>query len=195
MTEERFWAKVDASGDCWIWTGAKTSGGYGQSSYGHGSPAIAHRMAWELLCGPIPEGRQLDHLCRVKLCVNPDHLEPVTPAENMRRMFALRSHCKNGHPFSGDNLRLGTTRNGYTGRNCRTCLREAERRWRGPSTQESPSAINARRTECVHGHPFDEKNTRVVVFESGRVERHCKECTRQNVRNRRAALKEIAVNG
>ena len=190
MTEERFWDKVDASGDCWLWTGRTGNGGYGYCDWpGSPSPRVVHRIAWEILCGPIPEDHQLDHLCRVTRCLNPDHLEPVTAAENMRRMYALKSHCKNGHPFSGSNLRL-VPRAGHLDRFCRTCLRDATRRYREPtrSGNDSPATINSRRTECKNGHLFNEENTRVTHSKSGRVERHCKECSRQHVRNRRARL-------
>lgn len=78
-----FWAKVEKTSTCWLWTAGRTTGGYGQCY----SPAkgYAHRTAYELLVGAIPYGMTLDHLCRVRHCVNPAHLEPVTSAENTRR--------------------------------------------------------------------------------------------------------------
>jgi hypothetical protein len=87
---ERFWLKVDRQdqGECWRWTGA-VAGGYGRFWIGpgraRGRPVQAHRFAYELLVGPIPDGLTIDHLCLNKLCVNPAHMEPVTGAENSRR--------------------------------------------------------------------------------------------------------------
>jgi len=105
---DRFWPRVDAEGDCWSWLGARTQGGYGyawvDASHKH---VRAHRLAWELLVGPIPDGLVLDHLCRVRLCVNPDHLEPVTIGINSKRGFSpnivanrlgqLNPLCARGH--------------------------------------------------------------------------------------------------
>lgn len=85
---ERFWPKVERVEDgCWLWTASLTGDGYGRISLGgkFGPMGLAHRVAYELLVGPIPEGLELDHLCRVRRCVNPEHLEPVTHAENVRR--------------------------------------------------------------------------------------------------------------
>jgi hypothetical protein len=81
---ERFWSKVDKSGDCWLWTGTITNR-YGRFFLAHGRMTPAHRWAYESLVGPIPEGLTIDHLCRNPPCVNPDHLEPVTVQENVRR--------------------------------------------------------------------------------------------------------------
>lgn len=93
---ERFWAKVDKNGPlptidpelgpCWIWTGSTAlPGGYGAFMLGTGKPRRAHRVSYEWLVGPIPDGLHLDHLCVTTPCVNPAHLEPVTNAENVRR--------------------------------------------------------------------------------------------------------------
>lgn len=76
--------RIDARGVCWEWTGARSRNGYGNVKI-KGRNQVAHRAVWELLVGPIPAGLQLDHLCRNKGCVMPDHLEPVTPKENTRR--------------------------------------------------------------------------------------------------------------
>ena len=85
----RFMAKVAKSDGCWMWTGAVATSGYGR--IGEGARTLqAHRVAYQLLVGPIPEGLHIDHLCRVRLCVRPDHLEPVTQAENnIRARLAL----------------------------------------------------------------------------------------------------------
>lgn len=83
-------SRIQKYGDCWLWTGARTGGRKGQPPYGFvrldaKRRTGAHRFMYELLVGPIPEGLKLDHLCRTPLCVNPDHLEPVTQRENVRR--------------------------------------------------------------------------------------------------------------
>lgn len=80
---ERFFSHVDV-GDCWIWTGALAKDDYG-TFYAAGRSATAHRWLWTTLVGPVPAHLQLDHLCRNPPCVNPDHLEVVTPAVNVRR--------------------------------------------------------------------------------------------------------------
>ena len=128
LREDRFWSRVDAGGDCWEWTGNRNTKGYGRVWWDSGQRP-AHRKAYELLIGPIPDGLQIDHLCRNPGCVNPDHLEPVTMQENIRRGAPKgprrKQNCKRGHPFSGDNLSIDP---GSGDRECRTCRRAGQRR-------------------------------------------------------------------
>lgn len=147
--EERFFAKVEKGTDCWLWTGAHDKHGYGCFApdgrrAGPRKLTRAHRFAYELLVGPIPEGLTLDHLCRVPACVNPAHLEPVTLRENILRgeapsaKQARRTHCIHGHPLDG--------RRADGHRYCLTCNRERsrvaqrERYWRLKRELESQRA-------------------------------------------------------
>ena len=126
--EERFWEKVEKTDGCWRWLGATTKG-YGQFWDNKRSPAKAHRVAYEMCVGPIPEGLHIDHLCCNPICVNPEHLEPVTNRENVQRGFRRRprrAHCSKGHPLAGDNLLLYEYSYG-TYRTCRKCNAERVR--------------------------------------------------------------------
>jgi hypothetical protein len=126
---ERFWPKVQKAGpdDCWIWIGALDRHGYGTigqiNQKGIWRMARAHRIAYELEIGPIPDGLTIDHLCRVPACVNPSHMEPVTKSENTRRGFAAKTQCPQGHPYTEDNIYWDMTRGQYRTRKCRTCVK------------------------------------------------------------------------
>jgi hypothetical protein len=131
--EERFRVKVRPAetGDCLLWIAAQDGHGYGQMNVG-GRPVKAHRLAWTFARGPIPPGLSIDHLCRVRLCVNPDHLEVVTLAENTRRQIEAvghprsnQTHCRNGHPFNEANTRFVKG-----SRVCRTCRAAANAAYR-----------------------------------------------------------------
>lgn len=129
---ERFWSKVEKTASCWLWTAATLRGGYGQFTISHDVKISAHRWSYESLVGPIPDGLVLDHLCRVSACVNPNHLEPVAQAENVRRgevwmISGSKTHCPSGHEYAGGNLYL---RPSDGARVCRACTREHQRRRR-----------------------------------------------------------------
>lgn len=123
----RFMAKVAwpvSVEECWLWTAALNSSGYGSFAI-EGRGRGSHRIAYELRNGPVPAGFELDHLCRVRNCVNPDHMEPVTTRANVLRgigptaRHARKTHCIHGHPFDDVNTRIRL--NG--GRDCLACRR------------------------------------------------------------------------
>ena len=122
--KERLLATVEivTESGCWVWMASLNTDGYGQMSV-DGKMRKAHTVAYELFVGPIPAGLELDHACRVRCCCNPYHVEPVTHAENMRRGISGelqrgKTHCKRGHPLSGDNLKVDRKQ-----RRCLECSR------------------------------------------------------------------------
>jgi HNH endonuclease len=135
--EERFWARVQKTETCWLWIGADNGSGYGRFYPAPRQSVAAHRFAYELLVGPIPEGLQLDHLCRNPPCVNPAHLEPVTNRENSLRGIspladnARKTHCPRGHSLL-DPENVYRWPGYFHRRYCRTCnqLRVQEHRAR-----------------------------------------------------------------
>jgi len=122
--EARLWPFIDKQPDGhWIWTRRANSSGYGTLTV-DGRSVMVHRLVYELLVGPIPERWTIDHLCRIRLCCNPEHLEPVTYDENVRRALAAykarmdaRTHCVHGHPWD----EVNTYVNGSGSRQCRQC--------------------------------------------------------------------------
>lgn len=94
--EERFWSKVDKSGPCWVWLAGKMTDGYGSFTQGRAKKSPAHRVAWEWLVGPIPEGLFIDHMCHNKACVNPDHLQVVTYKLNSENLAGAQKRNPSG---------------------------------------------------------------------------------------------------
>lgn len=133
MTEQRIVIHEDKfipepNSGCWLWTGSIDRDGYGQARH-MGVVRRAHRILYEAERGPIPSGLVLDHKCRNPGCVNPDHLQPVTQGENLRRspvtlngVNAAKTHCKYGHPFDAVDS--------YGRRLCSTCRSEIQARYR-----------------------------------------------------------------
>ncbi len=134
---ERFMSRVTVEpgpAGCWLWSGSLNKGGYG--SYGYkGRTRNAHRVSWELHVGDVPAGLDLDHLCRVRRCVEPGHLEPVSRSENLRRgdsgkhnreVALAKVSCSKGHPLDDANTYVDPRGR----RSCKTCRVLATREWR-----------------------------------------------------------------
>ena len=126
--EAKIMSKVCVVESCWLWTGSLNSSGYAFTTVG-GTHQGAHRVMYEHRHGPIPRGLHIDHLCRNRSCVNPGHLEAVTPSVNNRRgvgnSHSRQTHCHHEHELAGDNL-LMEKNNGRIARRCRTCRRTRE---------------------------------------------------------------------
>lgn len=130
---DAFWAKVDRTGECWLWAGA-TLRGYGRVTVrtdGSATTMQAHRIAYELLVESIPDDMQLDHTCRVRSCVRPNHMDVVTNRENTLRSDGVtainsrKTHCVHGHEFTPEN----TIRRKNGNRRCRECQNRLARDW------------------------------------------------------------------
>lgn len=174
--------------DCWLWPGLLTKGGYAVVSY-QGKMQCLHRIIYSYFKGPIPEGYELDHICRIRHCCYPEHLEPVTRQENQRRgkgtapgtvaaaaKARAETHCRQGHEFTPENTRV----NSIGRRRCRTCERIVE------SRRVRPKKERPRLEQCKRGHAFDAANTITEIKPNGTPHRRCRACHnyRQKERDR-----------
>lgn len=184
---ERVFTYVDASGDCWEWTGANDDG-YGViGKGGRGTGTMpAHCAVWELLVGPIPEGMQYDHLCRNHGCVNPDHGEIVPPAVNKARgyspavLYSKRETCEFGHALDG---RLGGRGGKATHRYCKTCAREKEAAKRALKPKAPRATCNAGTHEWIAENIYVHPKTGAGT---------CKVCKAERQRAAREASRQQA---
>ncbi|GAA1411874.1 hypothetical protein AUR04nite_00650 [Glutamicibacter uratoxydans] len=205
--KRRFWTRVEQGPNgCWIWVGGKRGNGYGQfaikTSEGRWTQTTSHRWAYASCGNEIPSGWEVDHLCKVRSCVRPDHLEAVTVAENRRRRDlghplecdrtirplpeipskpeppAKRDRtieCRNGHLFAI----VGKVRNGANSFTCAKCLSDWQAKRRTGTRHGTES-------HCPAGHEYSEDNTYVRVRPNGSRSRECRSCIRKRNRERKA---------
>jgi hypothetical protein len=175
---ERFWEKVQkVDGDaCWEWTGAKYANGYGEFSVRRSVAKPAHRVAWALTHGSIPDGFWVLHRCDNRKCVRPDHLFLGTAQDNSDDMWAKnrqplrrQSHCRMGHPLNGDNVYTYQAR-GRVKRKCRICWDA----WKRAKREERIAERAAKPDVCRAGHPWTLETTYRY-----RGYRLCRVCRRQ----------------
>jgi hypothetical protein len=168
-------ASPEPNTGCWLWTESDNGRGYGRISF-RNKNAQAHRVFYELFCGPIPDNMELDHKCRVTFCVNPAHLEPVPHKVNVRRGVTgattsarqrSKTHCPKGHAYAGNNLVIRVDGS----RQCRTCVNT---RKRPPKPRKAPQS------HCKRGHPLHGSDVKL----SGNL-RICLICRRLRDKSRR----------
>lgn len=160
--EERFWSRVNPFGPlpplhpelgpCWLWTGKPNHDGYGRIRVDKSYAPLVHRHLWEKLNGPLEDGYELDHLCEVRACVRPSHLEVVTHEENVRRgrggeHWAAKTHCPQEHAYDEENTRI----NGKGARVCRRCSTDKARDYRLANPEKHREAVRRyRRTQSLY---------------------------------------------
>jgi len=137
-------SKSDDPDGCWLWTGTTNKKGYGKCAFNGAKGYLAHRASYTLFVGDVEPGYQLHHVCCVKRCVNPAHLQPVTPKEHViaePSHQANRTHCVNGHLLTPDNLTSYGVKQGL--RKCRKCEYQSKKRYLAKKRAEDNDAVKA----------------------------------------------------
>jgi hypothetical protein len=185
-----------ADSGCWEWNAVRDPQGYGRITRRRKRDRIylAHRYVYQLMGGELIAGLVLDHLCRVRHCVNPAHLDQVTQAENVRRAWADYDTCVNGHSLADAYMSTGR-------RDCATCRKAISQRV-GAAARARKRALGITdsskfRDHCKHGHEYTPENTRVVRDADGKfMQRSCRTCQSaadKRSKARRRAEKEAAA--
>ena len=180
---DRFVERLRMEGDCLAWTGAKDKDNYGRMTIDR-KTWRPHRYAWEQCNGPISEDLHINHLCKNRACVKLEHLEVVTPRENVH--YSMKPQCIHGHQFDTTAIK-----GGEIFRACRTCQRDNKRRYLQRIRQakidrgETIRLKNGQQTHCPQGHPYDAANT----FSRANGKRDCRACKQVYDRLRYAQVK------
>lgn len=176
------WHDPDLEKPCLVWKGTTFPFGYGEIWY-EGRPRLVHKIVFEALARPVPDGLELDHVCRNPPCCEPSHLEPVSHRENVLRgdgvaaKCARKTHCPKGHPYDEANTRIGPKGQRF----CRKChvANETERRRRKRAENPTlPRNACREKTHCPKGHPYVGDN----LYTNPQGRRECRECGRIAVR-------------
>lgn len=176
---EKIWVNPETG--CWEWIGSLTApNGYAQIGI-NGDKIVVHNLVYELLIGKMDDGLEPDHICLIKRCVNPEHIEPVTHSENVKRAQSLlpkKTHCPSGHEYVGDNLYVNPN---TEFKHCRKCQSE-----RNDARALKQRGYIGRRiiTHCPSGHEYNKENTHIRST-GGKV---CRICNRDRARAKRRAL-------
>lgn len=187
---DRFISKmaIDDATNCWLWSGALSLSGYGHFNV-NSMPVPAHRYSYETSIGFIPKGRQVHHKCNVRHCVNPNHLEALTPMEHVNVTVGHeknKTHCKRGHEFNYEN-----TLYSKGVRTCKRCrvLRVKERQGIADISVDGPFS----KLYCKNGHPLFGDNMKLYERPSGEKARRCKRCMVEATQRYVAANHELVI--